>query len=160
MKNSEWIASQGWKFSNLSADIAKGNEEWNIYYFVGYVDYTFNDVSEHIREKIGAIKKTKEPESCYKGLLRWLDKEHIEKPKLTPKEKAYLKLLIEPFKDSIKEVQKTIYKNHLWLQITFRPESTSQYTDCFGVPLLYSDFALSDLDFSKKYTLDELGLDE
>lgn len=96
---------------------------------------------------------------CAEVFKEWLEREHVE-PVLTDEEKQYLETVIRPFKD--RAIGVTKYKlsdNYAWLYIDVEGVIGAIF-DGFSLPAFRKDDAYLDMEYDKKYTLEELGLFE
>lgn len=108
-----------------------------------------NDVMSDYGNCIKAINKTF---NLDKPIWTWVRK---EKPKsiLTPKEKAYLKAVIEPVKDIVNFFQKvehpSVQKQYIYIDLD---------GGCMNLYSFDSNTQFVNMDLQEEYTLEDLGL--
>lgn len=97
--------------------------------------------------------------TCKERAVNWLEREHVESV-LTDEEKQYLETVIRPFKDRAIDVTKyKLSDNYAWLYIDVEGVTEATF-DGFSLPAFRKDDAYLDMEYDKKYTLEELGLFE
>lgn len=78
-----------------------------------------------------------------------------EKEILTKKEKQYLEAVIEPFKDRFVNIQKVYHERDLDIALTYKC-SYGVATVCLPI----EENTFMNIEFNKRYTMQELGLFE
>lgn len=98
---------------------------------------------------------------CYVARLEWLMKEY-KKPILTDEEKAYLKNVVEPKKDDVSRLYKTVYRKDTPHEYTSIVINTMEPNILDEIGLLEfvtnDDMPFEGMELEKEYTLEELGL--
>lgn len=133
MKNAEWMVQNGYKFSELRWSFTQP----------GIIRFYLND------KNIGKVSSS----SIFEAIKTWLDAEHIE-PILDDAEKQYLSVVIRPFRNDVKYIEKRLAgSGRCYILI-----KCDDVCDDFSLP------AFSELEMYKgmkpydKYTPEELGL--
>lgn len=84
------------------------------------------------------------------GMIGWLEEEY-EPTILTDKEKAYLSVVIKPFREEVETIEKTSFSGYEQLQIS--DGDTIMAFPCFEKGTMYKG-----MEKDRDYTLKELGL--
>ena len=90
----------------------------------------------------------------YTGTLEIENGYIVEKEILDEEEKEYLSAVIKPFKGKVKYICKTSYLAGEFIKIYIRNDSAISF------PYFKSGTMYKGMELNKKYTLEELGLDE
>lgn len=95
---------------------------------------------------------------CKKEALEWLTEEYKE-PILNKEEKAYLRELIDPFRDMVESIYKGIrYKNDYVIRVDLKFDKSKLYRKSISFPLIEGKLMYRGMEINKFYSLEELGL--
>lgn len=90
---------------------------------------------------------------CKRNVTKWANSEAVEQPTLTDEEKAYLSTVIQPFRDEVLYILKKLVVGGD--QIIFLNEKGVTRAVLYNFTCRMKFY---NMKFSKKYTLEELGL--
>lgn len=143
MNNAEYLLKQGIKFNDLG-------------FYPTDTLHTFCIRNNKTHDILGTIKAN----TTFTALQRfpeWLDEEHVGNV-LTAEEKAYLSVVIKPFRDRILSISKEEHcsddgnAEHLWF--AFNDDSEDE----FSLPSFKAGTAYRGMVLYHYYTLEDLGL--
>lgn len=132
MTNAEWVIQTGCRFNQLR--LIQHNELSNRSYTV-----MLND------KPIEKLDVKGEPLDVFR---KWLDAEHKE-PILTDEEREYLSMVIKPYRDMVRCIERINFKGESRLMIIFK-----DHEDGIVMPRSFGNH----IGLFDKYTLEELGL--
>ena len=142
MNNAEWLSKHGIKLSS--------------FYMYETTNHTYTIRNSDPNKQFGTVNADT-PYSAIHEFMEWLDKRHVENI-LTAEEKAYLSVVIKPFRDRILSISKEEHYSdggdaeHLWF--AFNDDSEDE----FSLPSFKAATAYRGMVLYHYYTLEDLGL--
>lgn len=140
MNNAEWCIKQGYKFRELTCKCSKtGNCDYDI---------LLNN------KCIGTVKDS----YSNRAITTWLDMEHVE-PILDDAEKRYMSAVVRPFRNDVLFIMKyeECFSSRAYIAIWYRDKINGEVNYC-TLPKFEKDTMYKNMEVSKHYTLEELGL--
>lgn len=127
----------------------------SIYLIDLYANKHRESIEKETKEKVEELRKECDVINKYNELVEQFEKDcdELYLSQFTEEEKRYLKAVIRPFKDKIKNIiKKDTYDGRCYIYIVLN-------TDCAMLPFFKKGTMYNGMEENKKYTLKELELD-
>lgn len=128
-----------------------------------YVEDILCEINENImgeRPNVDCYSGSEMCENCQKNVMKWLLEEYKE-PILTEKEKAYLKNVIEPKRNDVTIVVKSLVgkpNKYYTVNVYNKNSYNNGYEGRLLEFIVTEDMPFKNMELYKHYTLEELGL--
>lgn len=139
MNNAEWLSKHGIKLSS--------------FYMYETTDRKFIIRNSDPNKQYGTVEADTLPSALHE-FLEWLDRKHTENI-LTAEEKAYLSVVIKPFRDRILSIEKEYGNDSDTEHLVF---SLDDDEDPACLPSFKAGTAYKEMELYSIYTLEDLGL--
>lgn len=140
MNNAEWLSKHGIKLSS--------------FYMYETTNHTYTIRNSDPNKQYGTVNADTVPAAIHK-FLEWLDKKHVDNI-LTAKEKTYLSVVIEPFRDKILSIEKEIGSGPDTEHLLFSLNDDDEDQMC--LPSFKAGTAYKGMELYSLYTLEDLDL--
>ena len=141
MNNAEYLSKQGIKLSS--------------FYMYETTNHTYTIRNSDPNKQFGTVNADT-PYSAIHEFMEWLDEEYVEDDFLTAEEKAYLSVVIKPFRDRIRSISKEELCDDGLERLWFAFDDDSE--DEFCLPSFKAGTAYRGMVLYHYYTLEDLGL--